>query len=99
MEDDAAHLLHVEEADAHGALERLADRREGLEDELVDRLAVLDPLPELGSLSGELVVGELLELGLERADVGRLFGETFETPAFPEAKDLFERSELLGHSS
>ena len=31
--------------------------------ELVDRLAVLDPLPELGGLAGELVVGELSNSG------------------------------------
>ena len=54
VEDDAAHLLDVEEADAHRALERLADGGEGLEDELVDRLAVLDPLLELDGLAGEL---------------------------------------------
>ena len=49
------------------ALARLADGREGLEEELLERLAVLEPLPELGGLAAQLVVGELLELGLERA--------------------------------
>ncbi len=52
------------------------------------------PLPELGRLAGELGVGELLELGLERADVGRLLGEPLETPAFADAQDFFEVAEL-----
>ena len=98
VQDDPAHLLHVEEADVHGALERLADRGEGLEDELAHRLAVLDPLPELDRLARELGIGELLELGLERADVGRLLGEPLQAPSLAEAKDLFQRSELLSHS-
>ena len=52
-----------------GALGRLADGREGLERQLVERLAVLESLPELGRLRGELGVGERLEVGLERRDV------------------------------
>ena len=97
VEDDAAHQLHVEEAHVHRALERLAHRGERLEEDLVEVLAVLDALPELGRLRGELGVGELLELGLERADVLRLLGEPLEAPAFADAQDLLERAELLGH--
>ena len=81
------------------ALGRLADGGEGLEEQLVERLAVLEPLPELGRLAGELVVGERLEVGLERADVGRLLGEPLEAPAFADAEDLLEGAELLGHSA
>ena len=49
------------------ALERLADGRERLEEEVLERLAVLDALLELGGLALQLLVGELLEVGLERA--------------------------------
>src|SRR5579862_4717438 len=98
VEDDAAHQLDVEEADAERALERLPHGGEGLEDEVVEGLAVLEPLAELHRLGGELLVGQRLELGLERADVGRLLGEPLETPAFTGAEDLFERAELLGHT-
>ena len=98
MQDDAAHQLHVEEADAHRALERLADRGERLEEDLVERLAVLEPLPELGRLAAELVVGELLELGLERADVLRLLGEALAAPSLAEAQDLLETAVLPGTS-
>ena len=72
VEDDPAHHLDVEEADAHRPLERLAHRRERLEEDVLERLAVRDALPELGGLALQLLVGELLELGLERADVLRL---------------------------
>ena len=56
VEDDPAHQLDVEEADADRPLERLANERERLEQELVERLAVLDALPELGRLRGEIGV-------------------------------------------
>ena len=99
VEDDAAHLLHVEETDAHRPLEGLADGGERLEDELVDRLAVLDALLELCGLAGQLGVAQLLEFGLERADVGGLLGEPLDAPPLAEAKDLLEGSELFGHHS
>ena len=44
VEDDPAHQLDVEEALPDRALARLADGGEGLEEELVERLAVLEPL-------------------------------------------------------
>jgi hypothetical protein len=99
VEDDAAHQLDVEEADTHRALEPLANGREGLEDQLVDGLTVLDPLTELGGLARQLGVAERLELGLEGADVRGLLGEALDATALAEAQDLFQGSELLGHSS
>ena len=53
-------------------LTRLADGGERLEEHVLERLAVLEPLPELGRLAAQLVVRQRLELGLERRDVGRL---------------------------
>jgi hypothetical protein len=97
VEDDAAHQLHVEEADADRALERLANRGERLEEEVVEVLAVLDPLLELDGLRGELFVAQPLEIGLEGRDVLRLLLEAFGTPSFADAEDFFERTELLGH--
>ena len=67
VEDDPAHQLHVEHALVRRALAGLADGRERLEGEVVEALAVLEPLPELRRLPRELGVGQLLELGLERA--------------------------------
>ena len=60
-------------------------------------LAVLDPLLELDRLRGELGVAQLLEIGLERADVLRLLLEAFCASSFADAEDFFERAELLGH--
>ena len=90
MEDDPAHELDVEEADADRPPERLADGRVGLEDQVLERLAVLEALLELGGLPAELVVRELLEVGLERPDVRGLLGEPLETASFAEAQDLLE---------
>ena len=97
VEDDAGHELDVEEAHADRPLERLAHGRIRLEEDLLERLAVLDALLELGGLAAQLVVRERLELGLERADVGRLLGEPLDPPALADAQDLLERAEVLGH--
>ena len=51
VEDDAAHHLHLEELDLAVAAEGLADRRVRLEEQLLERLAVLEPLLELGGLA------------------------------------------------
>ena len=95
VEDDPAHQLDVEDALVGLALPRLAHSGERLEEELLQRLAVLEPLLELGRLGGELGVGELLEVGLERRDVGRLLGEPLQAPAFADAQDLLEAAEIL----
>ena len=98
VEDDAAHQLHVEHALIGLAEARLAHGRERLEEEVLERLAVLQPLPELGRLGAQLVVGELLEVGLERGDVGRLSGQPLDAPALAGAQDLLEPAEILtGH--
>ena len=98
VEDDSAHQLDVEDALVGLALARLADGGERLEEQILERLAVLDPLTELDRLGGQLGVGELLEVGLERRDVGRLLGEPLHAPAFADAQDLLEAAEILaGH--
>ena len=95
VEDDPAHELDVEEADADRALERLAHGRVGLEDQILERLAVLEALLELRGLPAQLVVGQLLEVGLERADVRGLLGEALDAPPFAHAKDALELPEGL----
>ena len=54
VEDDPAHQLHVEHPLVGRALACLADGGERLEDELVEALAVLEPLPEVRRLALEL---------------------------------------------
>ena len=70
MQGGAAHELHVVVALADDPLGGLAAHGEGLEQEVVEVLAALEALAELRRLGLELGVAELLELGLERADVG-----------------------------
>jgi hypothetical protein len=97
VEHDPAHQLDVEHPLIGLSETGLADRRERLEQQLLERLAVLQPLPELDRLRAKLVVGELAELWLERRDVGRLLGEALHAAPFAEAKDLLEGAELLSH--
>ena len=81
-----------------GALERLAHRRERLEEDVLERLAVGDALPELGGLALHLLVGELLELGLERSDVLGLASQPLEPPAFADAQKALEATVIVaGH--
>jgi hypothetical protein len=98
VQGDAAHELDVEEADPDRALERLPDGRKGLEEQLLERLPALETLLELCGLAGELLVGEHLELRLERADVGGLLGQPFQAPSFAEAEDFLEGTHALGHT-
>ena len=54
---------------------------------------------ELGRLRAQLVVGERLELRLERRDVRGLLLEPLHAPPFAEAKDLLEFAEVgRGHA-
>ena len=55
VEHDAAHQLNVEEPLTRLALARLAHRRERLVEDVVERFAVCEPLPELGRLRVELL--------------------------------------------
>ncbi len=99
VEDDPAHQLDVEHPLVGRALARLANGRERVEDELVEALAVLEPLAERGRQTLQLCVGELLVLRLERRDVRGLLLETLDAPALADAQDLLHSSELLRHGS
>ena len=96
VEDDPAHQLHVEHALVRRALAGLADGRERLEGEVVEALAVLEPLPELRRLALEVGGGQLLEVGLERGDVRGLLLEPLDAAAFADAEDLLEVADLHG---
>ena len=98
VQDDPAHHLDVEHALVGLAQARLADGGERLEEEVVELLAVREPLPELGRLRAQLVVGERPELGLERGDVRRLLAEPLHAPALAEAQELLEAG-AHGHDS
>ena len=97
VEHDRTHHLDVEVAHPEAALGRLAHGGEGLEGQLIERFAVLEPLPELDGLGRKLLVGERLEVRLEGGDVVGLPGQTLEPPAFADAQDLLEGAVILGH--
>src|SRR5207244_9415893 len=98
VENDAAHHLDVEGTLAERALGSLANGRVGLEEQLLERLAVLVALLELDGLGGELLVGEVLEVRLQAGHVFRLRLQALEPPAFAEPEDFFEAAEILCHS-
>src|SRR5918994_544650 len=94
VERDPAHQLDVEEPHVHRPLERLADGGIRLEEDVLGRLAVLDPLAELGRLRGEIGALELL---FQRTDVGRLLAQSLQSPAFADAEEFLEVAEVRRH--
>src|SRR4029079_4668910 len=76
------HELDVEVPLADRAARRLSGDGEGLRKEIVEGLTVLEALPELDGLVGELLVGELLGLRLPRVDELSDLLELLATPAF-----------------
>src|SRR3989442_3731757 len=97
METEAAQQLAVEHPLVGLWEAGLPNGGEGLEEELLQGFPLLEPLLELRRLGPELLVGESLELGLDRRDVGRLLGEPLHAAALADAEDLLEGAELLGH--
>ena len=96
VEDDPAHHLDVEHALLRLAPARLAHGGVGLEQQLVQCLAVLEPLAQRRGGALQFLVRELLEVGLERGDVVGLRREPLHATALAEAKDLLQLSEIGG---
>jgi hypothetical protein len=94
VEDDRAHHLDVEVALAERTLRRLADSCVRLEEQILQRLAIVETLAELGRLGRKVCVRQALEVRLERADVLSLRPHALEATAFADAKDLLEASEI-----
>ena len=69
VQDHAADHLHVEMALPDGALRRLADRRKGRHQDVVERRAVGDLLLELFGARAKLLVGELHKLRFQIVDL------------------------------
>ena len=68
VQEDAAHELHVEGAEAEGAPGGLPGVREGLGEQVVEGLALGEALAELDGLGGDSGVIKSLELRLESVD-------------------------------
>jgi hypothetical protein len=95
VEDDPAHQLDVEHPLARRALSRLADGGERVEDELVERFSVLEPLPERGRQALQLGVGELLVLRLERGDLSGMHLLAIDAPSLADSQERLPASSLL----
>ncbi len=69
MQRRATHDLHVEMALAQSSLARLTHGREGLGKDVIEALAVGQAFAEDLALAAQLLVGELLEVLLDRVDL------------------------------
>ena len=90
MQRRAAHHLDVEVALADDPLGGLAHHRVGLGQQVVQRLAVGQPLAERISLRAQLGIRHLDVVGLERVDVLGDRLEPADDLAFPGAEDLVQ---------
>jgi hypothetical protein len=74
VEDDAPQTLHVEGPHAQLALGGLAGDREGLDQEIVEKLSLLKTLFELVGLGAEFRIGEGFDLLAKFANLLHLPG-------------------------
>ena len=95
VQGGAAHDLHVEVPLAEGALARLADGGERLREEHVERLALVEALTETLGLVAQLLVGELLEVGLEGIDLLGDALQLLQGPALAGTKQLLDDGHLV----
>ena len=99
VERGAAHQLHVVVTLADHPRASLAGDGEGLDQQVVERLAVGEALAELGGLGLQLGVGERLELGFERVDLGHQRLQSPDLFAFTSAKELVENAHETDEST
>ena len=86
MEDHPPDQLDVEVAHAHRPLAGLADEREALVEQVIERFAVARTLAQRVSRLAQLSVGVVLELSLEAVDPGDALLVGFELLGFAHAK-------------
>ena len=90
----AAHQLDVEGALAEHPPGGLPDHREGLDQEVVEGLALVEALPELDRLVAEGVVVEALHLLFERVDERDQLGQAPDLLAFAGPQDLGQHAHV-----
>jgi len=88
----AAHELDVEMTLADRAPRTLAHDGKGLDEQVVQVLALLDSRLELDRLGGELLVAEALHVGLDAVDQRHDRREVLDLLGFARAKDLGEHT-------
>ncbi len=77
MEDDSAQQLDIEMALAQGALRRLANRGEGLDQQVVQQFAGLQAFAQPWRSRAQVLVIEAFELFLESVDGMDLLFQAF----------------------
>ena len=92
MQHDAADELHAVRAQAEHAVGRLAHRRERLGQDVVERLAVCQPLLERGGLGLQLGVRQRLILIGQRLDLIGDRVDGFQLPLAVSTKNLLKQS-------
>ena len=92
VQSHAAHQLHVEVALPEHAPGGLTHHGEGLDGEIVERLALVEALTELDRHVAELIVAERLHLGLEAVNWLDQLGEAPDLLAFAGAQNLGEHT-------
>ena len=88
MQDGAADELHVEVPHVQNAASGLAADGERFNQQVIQRLAVGDPLLEFHGFLGEFGVGELLESGFEVVDGGDKRAEPLNFAFVPGPEDF-----------
>ena len=90
MQGGTTHELDVVVALTDDPAGGLADHRKGLDEQVVDLLAPLEPALELAGLGLEALVAEGLHLGLEGVDVRDQGGDGPQLLAFTGAEETIE---------
>jgi hypothetical protein len=92
VQHHAADQLHVVVAHVERPPAALADQREGVDEDVVERRAVVELLLEVAGLGLELGVRQRLHLRLELADLHHLGLELLDLALVPTTEDLLEES-------
>ena len=88
VQNHAADELHVEMAHAQRPPGRLSRRRERLRQQIVEGLAVVEPLAVLRGQRGKTIVRKGGELGLDLIDAGNDSLELAQLPALAESQQF-----------
>ena len=89
VERDAADQLHIIMPLAKGADGRLADRRKDFGDQVVELLAVGQPLPEPLGLTAQFVIGKRRDIGFKPVDRVDIFTEPANIAIVGRSEDAF----------
>jgi len=91
MQHQAADQLHIEMAHPQHPLGGLAHRGKGFRQHLLQRLTLLQPLPELNRLGLQLVIGKRFEALFQRVDLLDDFPQALQLALVFTSQNLFKQ--------